>query len=229
MSSEQTGHDALTARLDSVDDAIAASESAATDDEKLLPSATDSDFDRGSATTHADSASRDDTDAVEERVASLDERLTALEADLDAVRGLLDGVEAIDEAVERRASIALAKVEALERQVEREDGALVRERFAESGETGDGDTPAESKSGETRHAVGRSTTAETPTRTPNDAVDDADARPSTSQSRQSTRGGDRARDGQTVRDAVSRSEGASTDTASDVDPSLASRLRDAFR
>jgi hypothetical protein len=227
MSSEQTGHDALTARLESVDDAIAASESAATDDEKLLPPATDSDFDRGSATTHADSASRDDTDDVEERVASLDERLTALEADLDAVRGLLDGVEAIDEAVERRASIALAKVEALERQVEREDGALVRERFAESGETGDGDTPAESKRDETRHAVGKSTTAET--RTPNDAVDDADARPSTPQSRQFTRGGDRARDGQTVRDAVSRSEGASTETASDADPSLASRLRDAFR
>jgi hypothetical protein len=226
MSSERTGRDGLTARLGSVDDAIAASESAATDDEGLLPP-TDGDSDGDSATTHAESVSRDDTDDVEERLAGLDERLTALEADLDAVRGLLDGVEAIDEAVERRASIALAKVEALERQVEREDGALVRERFAESGETGDGDTPAESKRGRTHHAVEGSTTAET--RSPNDAVDDAEARPSASQSRQSTRGGDRAHDGQTVRDAISRSEGASTDTTSDADPSLASRLRDAFR
>ena len=229
MSSEQTGHDALTARLGSVDDAIAASESAATGDEKLLPPATDSDPNRDSATMEADTSSRDATDDVEERVASLDERLTALEADLDSVRGLLDGVEAIDEAVERRASIALAKVEALERQVEREDGALVRERFAESGEPDDGSTLADPNGSETHHAEGEPTTAETPTRTPNDAVDNADTRPSTSQSRQSSRGSDRAREGRTVRDAVSRAEGASTDTASDADPSLASRLRDAFR
>ncbi|WP_336022033.1 DUF7310 family coiled-coil domain-containing protein [Halobellus salinisoli] len=71
-----------------------------------------------------------DTDAD---VASLERRLASVEAELDAVRGLLGGVDAVDEAVERRASIALAKVESLEERLKSSDGGLVRERLPETG------------------------------------------------------------------------------------------------
>ncbi|WP_144901792.1 DUF7310 family coiled-coil domain-containing protein [Halobellus captivus] len=69
---------------------------------------------------------------VEAQIEALDGRLTAVEAEIDAVRGLLGGVETVDERVEKRASIALAKVESLERQLAPADDGLVRERFAEA-------------------------------------------------------------------------------------------------
>jgi hypothetical protein len=95
-------------------------------------------------------------DAVEAaRVVALDRRVTELEAELDAVRGLLGGVEAIDEAVERRASIALAKVEALEEAVSAEPNGLVRERLAEPG------SPPERDS-----STSQSPTADAPTEQP---------------------------------------------------------------
>lgn len=67
--------------------------------------------------------------ATDERITDLERRIADLEADLDAVRGLLDGVDAVDEAVERRASTALAKVEALEAQVGTQEPGLVCERL----------------------------------------------------------------------------------------------------
>lgn len=66
---------------------------------------------------------------TDERMADLERRIADLEADLDAVRGLLDGVDTVDKAVERRASTALAKVEALEAQVGSQESGLVRERL----------------------------------------------------------------------------------------------------
>ncbi|MGQ4555744.1 DUF7310 family coiled-coil domain-containing protein [Halobellus sp. GM3] len=87
---------------------------------------------------------------AEDRLEALDRRLTALEADLESVRGLLDGVGAVDEAVERRASIALAKVETLERAVDAEDRGLVRERLPEARDATDGHpTAADSTYGST--------------------------------------------------------------------------------
>ena len=62
----------------------------------------------------------------DDSVADLERRIAGLEAELDAVRGLLTGVEAVDEAVERRASTALAKVETLEARVDTGESGLVR-------------------------------------------------------------------------------------------------------
>jgi hypothetical protein len=76
--------------------------------------------------TAANSAARDHADAAEpgaesgdgtadaDRVAALERRVADLEAELEAVRGLLAGVEVVDESIDRRASTALAKAEALE-------------------------------------------------------------------------------------------------------------------
>jgi hypothetical protein len=82
--------------------------------------------------TGAVSPSHDHPDATRERLDAFDRRLTSIEAELDAVRGLLDGIDAVDEAIERRASIALAKVETLERAFDDGERGLVRERIPET-------------------------------------------------------------------------------------------------
>ncbi|WP_049985843.1 DUF7310 family coiled-coil domain-containing protein [Halobellus rufus] len=95
-------------------------------DEDAESKSVDDGIDRAEAdatdATNATEASKADVDALERRVASV-------EAELDAVRALLGGVDAVDDAVERRASIALAKVESLERELEPADDGLVRERL----------------------------------------------------------------------------------------------------
>lgn len=87
-----------------------------------------------SARNHADATesspeSGDDTAPDGDRVAALEHRVADLEAELEAVRGLLSGVEAVDEGVDRRASAALAKAEALEEQFAPDEAGLVRERL----------------------------------------------------------------------------------------------------
>ncbi|MFB6091164.1 MAG: hypothetical protein ABEJ97_08910 [Halobellus sp.] len=82
-----------------------------------------------------DPSVRDDADDAEARVDRLDRlerRVASLESELDALRALLGGVEAVDRAVERRASIALAKAEALEREFGADDPGVVRERLIPS-------------------------------------------------------------------------------------------------
>jgi hypothetical protein len=87
----------------------------------------------------ADPESTGEEDTVDrdgDRVAAVERRVADLEADLEAVRGLLDGVRAVDETVERRASAALAKAEALEERVDPGTRGLVRERLPDAGESG---------------------------------------------------------------------------------------------
>ena len=55
------------------------------------------------------------------RVGEIESRLNAITGELAAIRGLIESVSAVDEAVEQRANIALAKIEAVESQLE-EDG-----------------------------------------------------------------------------------------------------------
>ena len=90
--------------------------------------------DHDSAGVPTDAAPRTDErpTAREDRLDGVDRRLTAVEAELDAVRGLLDGVDAVDEAVERRASVALAKVETLERTLQDGERGLIRDRIPET-------------------------------------------------------------------------------------------------
>jgi len=83
-------------------------------------------------TAESAAPSRDGATALDARLDAFDHRLTAVEAELEAVRGLLDGVDAVDEAVDRRASLALAKVERLERTLDDGERGLVRERIPET-------------------------------------------------------------------------------------------------
>ncbi|CCC39198.1 DUF7310 family coiled-coil domain-containing protein [Haloquadratum walsbyi] len=55
------------------------------------------------------------------RVGGIESRLNAITGELAAIRGLIESVSAVDEAVEQRANIALAKIEAVESRLE-EDG-----------------------------------------------------------------------------------------------------------
>ena len=91
--------------------------------------------------------------AAAAKIEALEGRVASMEAELDAVRGLLGGIEAVDEAVEQRASIALAKVESLERRVGEEDG-LVRERLS--------DTPADERSRSSNDSGGQAVDAAEP-------------------------------------------------------------------
>jgi hypothetical protein len=85
------------------------------------------------ARDHADAAESgaesDDGTADADRVAALERRVADLEAELEAVRGLLAGVEVVDESIDRRASTALAKAEALEERFAPDGTGLVRERL----------------------------------------------------------------------------------------------------
>lgn len=201
---------------------------------------------------------------TDERIADLERRIADLEADLDAVRGLLDGVDAVDRAVERRASTALAKVEALETQVGTQESGLVREQLPhpqnldpDAGDAGDSASDAADRTPET------DTPSERASATPQAGVlrdgdagritggsPDADAPPSAVEPGSPRRGragsdadtadnggtgaissvggaGGQATNAGSGRNDSTRGHNEATDT--DGDPSLASRLRDAFR
>jgi len=77
-------------------------------------------------------------DELEATVETVDDRVRELEAAVQALRGFAGGVDAVDEAVERRANAAIARVERLEAELrETTDGG--RAAGAESGRD-DGDT-----------------------------------------------------------------------------------------
>lgn len=234
MSNDPAGHDAFAARLDPVENVLGDSASAerAGDDPYAAPSVTDADSDSDEASP--DDAAHDAAPIDAERLASIEERLTALEADLDAVRGLLDGVDAVDEAVERRASIALAKVEALEREADAEERGLVRERIPETG----ADDP-ETRAGTRADSTGRDSAADRePTRDATAKPDrrlgsGTDAAASFDGSDTASRTPD-ATDGTAERvesagGAVGRAPNAGGSTDCGSDASLASRLRGVFR
>lgn len=103
--------DALETRLDAVERAITDGE---TDCRDL-----------------ADAAGRDaGLDDLDERLTAVEARVDELDAAVQAVRGYLGGVDAVDEAVERRANLALAKAERLESELGDESGLTV-ERLPE--------------------------------------------------------------------------------------------------
>ncbi len=65
---------------------------------------------------------------VEERLDAVETRLDTLDATTQAVRGYLSGVDSVTEDVERQATLALAKAEAVEAHVFDADDGLVVER-----------------------------------------------------------------------------------------------------
>jgi hypothetical protein len=78
--------------------------------------------------TDADDGTVGEIGAVEGRLADLEERadeietrVERLESGLQATRGLLGGVDAVDESVERRADLALAKAEEIERRLDADE------------------------------------------------------------------------------------------------------------
>jgi hypothetical protein len=105
---------AFSARLDAVERAVAAGDGATSDDDSVR-------VEPAGAGDPAD----DEAEPAVETAEALGARVTALEAELDAVRGLLDAARAVDESVERRADIALAKVERLESSTAADPGLVV--------------------------------------------------------------------------------------------------------
>ncbi|MBB6645833.1 DUF7310 family coiled-coil domain-containing protein [Halobellus ruber] len=203
---------------------------------------TESDPDDGSdpkSTGEEDTAGRDG-----DRVAALERRVADLEAELEAVRGLLDGVDAVDETVERRASAALAKAEALEERFEPEKTGLVRERLPDAGDDGReaGDDRADRRREDPRDPSPDSRRPGSRGRNGNDSegrgrVGRTDGREAGNGTSPGAIGGTRRRpDGADATDEEPADTGAisSVDTErSDADTgaegSLAARLRDAFR
>jgi hypothetical protein len=180
--------------------------------------------DHDSAGVPTDAAPRTDErpTALEDRLDAVDRRLTAVEAELDAVRGLLDGVDAVDEAVERRASVALAKVETLESTLQDGERGLVRDRIPETDRT---------NSPERTDDAGASAPADGDS---GSAPGIRDAHPESGGSFQNVRDDSLGDTTTPVSDRVSVSGctvGESDESRQDApsDGSLAARLRDAFR
>jgi hypothetical protein len=65
--------------------------------------------------TNADADTSTDAE-ITTRVGEIESRLNSITGELAAIRGLIESVSAVDEAVEQRANIALAKIEAIESQ-----------------------------------------------------------------------------------------------------------------
>jgi hypothetical protein len=77
-------------------------------------------------------------DDLEATVAELDDRLAELEAAVEALRGFAGGIRAVDEAVERRANAAVARVERLEAELhEMERGATAVDAGRDGDDTAD--------------------------------------------------------------------------------------------
>jgi chromosome segregation ATPase len=72
---------------------------------------------------------------VERTVENLDERLTELEAAVQALRGFAGGIDAVDEAVERRANAAVARVERLEAELRVDEDRTAAARRDAHGES----------------------------------------------------------------------------------------------
>jgi len=151
MSSDPNGVD-LSSGSDPTEDAAEAASSARPGAGDAIAPGRDSAA--GASADHREGATDGDPPAgspPEDRVADLERRIAGLEAELDAVRGLLDGVEAVDEAVERRASTALAKAEALEARVGTGESGLVRERLPDEADPDahgtDGSAPERRRAG----------------------------------------------------------------------------------
>ncbi|WP_435069523.1 DUF7310 family coiled-coil domain-containing protein [Haloplanus sp. C73] len=87
-------------------------------------------------------------DDAESAVAELDDRVAELEATVQALRGFAGGVRAVDEAVERRANDAVARVERLETELRDVEERIERD----TGRTPefDADGPAPVDDGESR-------------------------------------------------------------------------------
>jgi hypothetical protein len=127
--------DALAARLDAVERAVTddeATEFTLETSETATDSRPPSTGSESSPVAESPRAAESRANASEDRVATLEDRVATLEADLAALRGLVGGVRERDESVERRADIALAKVERLERSMQVAPGLEV-ERIPVSG------------------------------------------------------------------------------------------------
>lgn len=122
--------DDLAARLDAVEHAITGGDAAVTD---LSDAAT--------------LESRLST--VESTVETLRARVDELDAATQAVRGYAGGISAVNEAVERRADLALATVERLERRLEPEPGLTVERLVDEEMDASDADMDPSETSGRT--------------------------------------------------------------------------------
>lgn len=84
------------------------SSSSSVSNEQMSATATDTD-------TNADADTSTDAE-ITTRVGEIESRLNSITGELAAIHGLIESVTAIDEAVEQRANIALAKIEAIESQ-----------------------------------------------------------------------------------------------------------------
>jgi outer membrane murein-binding lipoprotein Lpp len=93
----------------------------------------------------------EDVDRLETRVEELEAQVEQLEAALEAVRGYAGNVRAVNREVERRASAALAKAEALETAV---DGTVEDTVAGGSPQTGSGSETTEGPNAETAAASG---------------------------------------------------------------------------
>jgi hypothetical protein len=125
-----------TREFDSLEARLAAVERAVTDGESHVDAGADVARPDGPRAGDADAGP--DAETLRDRsgaVSDLEDRVTDLEADLRAVRGLLDGVQTVEEAVERRANLALAKAESVEEAVA-EETDLVVERVPVSDPSG---------------------------------------------------------------------------------------------
>ena len=103
------------------------------------------------------SATATDTDTstdaeITTRVGEIESRLNSITGELAAIRGLIESVTAIDEAVEQRANIALAKIEAIE---------------SERGEDTTENTIAESETIHSKRQCGKHETSAEPSSTTN--------------------------------------------------------------
>ncbi|ERG90395.1 MAG: hypothetical protein J07HQW1_00416 [Haloquadratum walsbyi J07HQW1] len=118
------------------------SSSSSVSNEQTSATATDTD-------TDADTS----TDAeITTRVGDIESRLNSITGELAAIRGLIESVTAIDEAVEQRANIALAKIEAIE---------------SERGEDTTQNTTTESETVHSKRQYGKHETSAEPSSTTN--------------------------------------------------------------
>jgi hypothetical protein len=117
MADDTTDLATLASRLDAVERALTDENAAARSPDDADPAAAPS---PDAAATAAE---------LDRRVAELECSVADLSAELDAVRGLLGGVRAVNDAVERRADLALSLVERLA--ADPEADGLVAERLSD--------------------------------------------------------------------------------------------------
>jgi len=100
-------------------------------------------------------------DDIEATVEALDDRLAELEAAVQALRGFAGGVRAIDDAVERRANTAIARVDRLEAELARTEAATPTDAETDRDRLdGDEDAARDQRDGTAADAAPPETTAE---------------------------------------------------------------------